>query len=198
MRVQREEDRRAISFGRLHGSAPSTQRDHPIGEARARILRHHLDLEPIGGTQVPPVTALRSPPASRTTGALSPVIALSSTEGDPSMISPSAGMRLVHRDGTTSPRRALGRRHRITPSPRRWLESSGFVASAFRMRTAVVVIAHLPQRRRLRLARALRPWPRGNQRKHTVRPRSQAVRLNLELHVDRLARAKVGYTKEGR
>jgi hypothetical protein len=40
---------------------------------------------------VPPVTALRSPPASRTTGALSPVTALSSTEAMPKMISPSAG-----------------------------------------------------------------------------------------------------------
>jgi hypothetical protein len=43
-------------------------------------------------TRVPPVTALRSPPASRTTGALSPVMALSSTEAMPSRISPSAGM----------------------------------------------------------------------------------------------------------
>ena len=33
-------------------------------------------------TRVPPVTAERSPPDSRMTGALSPVIALSSTQGD--------------------------------------------------------------------------------------------------------------------
>ena len=44
-------------------------------------------------TFVPPVTALRSPPDSRMTGALSPVIALSSTDAIPSMTSPSAGMR---------------------------------------------------------------------------------------------------------
>ncbi len=44
-------------------------------------------------TFVPPVTALRSPPDSRITGALSPVIALSSTEAIPSITSPSAGMR---------------------------------------------------------------------------------------------------------
>ena len=41
---------------------------------------------------VPPVTALRSPPASRTTGADSPVIADSSTTAMPSMTSPSPGM----------------------------------------------------------------------------------------------------------
>ncbi len=40
---------------------------------------------------MPPVTAERSPPASRITGADSPVIALSSTEAMPSTISPSAG-----------------------------------------------------------------------------------------------------------
>ena len=43
-------------------------------------------------TRVPPVTAERSPPASRITGADSPVIADSSTEATPSMISPSDGM----------------------------------------------------------------------------------------------------------
>ena len=43
-------------------------------------------------TVVPPVTAERSPPASRMTGADSPVIADSLTEAKPSMISPSLGM----------------------------------------------------------------------------------------------------------
>ena len=43
-------------------------------------------------TVVPPVTALLSPPASRITGADSPVIALSSTDAAPSMTSPSAGI----------------------------------------------------------------------------------------------------------
>ena len=43
-------------------------------------------------TLVPPVTALRSPPLSRMTGADSPVIADSSTEAMPSMTSPSPGM----------------------------------------------------------------------------------------------------------
>ena len=44
-------------------------------------------------TRVPPVTAERSPPDSRMTGADSPVIADSSTEATPSMTSPSAGTR---------------------------------------------------------------------------------------------------------
>ncbi len=43
-------------------------------------------------TRVPPVTAERSPPDSRMTGADSPVIADSSTEAMPSMISPSPGI----------------------------------------------------------------------------------------------------------
>ncbi len=42
-------------------------------------------------SRVPPVTADRSPPASRTTGADSPVTALSSTDAIPATISPSAG-----------------------------------------------------------------------------------------------------------
>ena len=40
-------------------------------------------------TVVPPVTAERSPPLSRITGALSPVMAASLTDATPSMISPS-------------------------------------------------------------------------------------------------------------
>ena len=43
-------------------------------------------------TLVPPVTADRSPPDSRMTGADSPVMADSSTEATPSTTSPSPGM----------------------------------------------------------------------------------------------------------
>ena len=43
-------------------------------------------------TRVPPVTAEKSPPDSRITGADSPVMALSSTEATPSSTSPSAAM----------------------------------------------------------------------------------------------------------
>ena len=59
-------------------------------------------------TRVPPVTAERSPPDSRMTGADSPVIADSSTEATPSMISPSPGMNSPASTITTSPLRRLG------------------------------------------------------------------------------------------
>ena len=57
-------------------------------------------------TRVPPVTAERSPPASRMTGADSPVIADSSTEATPSMISPSPGINspAARSDHTSSER----------------------------------------------------------------------------------------------
>ena len=57
---------------------------------------------------VPPVTAERSPPDSRMTGADSPVIADSSTEPTPSTISPSAGMISPASTITTSPRWSSG------------------------------------------------------------------------------------------
>ncbi len=54
-------------------------------------------------TCVPPVTAERSPPDSRITGADSPVIAASLTEAIPSIISPSDGMMSPASTSTTSP-----------------------------------------------------------------------------------------------
>jgi hypothetical protein len=54
-------------------------------------------------TFVPPVTALRSPPASRMTGADSPVMADSSTLAMPSMTSPSPGMIWPASTTTMSP-----------------------------------------------------------------------------------------------
>ena len=57
-------------------------------------------------TRVPPVTALRSPPLSRMTGADSPVMADSSTVAAPSMTSPSAGITSPARTTTTSPLRS--------------------------------------------------------------------------------------------
>ena len=54
-------------------------------------------------TRVPPVTADRSPPLSRITGADSPVIADSSTEATPSKTSPSLGMRSPASTSTRSP-----------------------------------------------------------------------------------------------
>ena len=57
-------------------------------------------------TRVPPVTALRSPPDSRMTGALSPVMADSSTLAMPSITSPSPGIISPCSTSTTSPRRS--------------------------------------------------------------------------------------------
>lgn len=57
-------------------------------------------------TRVPPVTPLWSVPASRITGALSPVMALSSTAASPSMTSPSPGIISPACTTITSPRRS--------------------------------------------------------------------------------------------
>ena len=73
---------KAISLGVFLRAAPSTM---------AIILSKKLSPGSLvifttiqsDSTVVPPVTALRSPPASRITGADSPVMALSSTEAAP-------------------------------------------------------------------------------------------------------------------
>ena len=57
-------------------------------------------------TRVPPVTAERSPPDSRMTGADSPVMADSSTLAIPSTTSPSAGMTSPAETTTLSPSRS--------------------------------------------------------------------------------------------
>src|SRR6478609_10648516 len=94
----------AISLGVFWRSAPST----------SRII---LSMNPSPGsavidtliqsdrTLVPPVTAERSPPDSRITGADSPVIADSSTEAIPSTISPSPGISSPADTITRSPAR---------------------------------------------------------------------------------------------
>ena len=82
---------RAISFGVFCRLAPSTRaiiRSRNVSPGRA-VMRTTIWSE---STRVPPVTAERSPPASRMTGADSPVMADSSTEAMPSMISPSDGI----------------------------------------------------------------------------------------------------------
>ncbi|MNX83371.1 hypothetical protein D3C86_1151320 [compost metagenome] len=81
----------AISFGVFWREAPST---------KAIILSKKLSPGSVvtltlilsESTFVPPVTELLSPPASLITGALSPVMALSSMVARPSMISPSVGI----------------------------------------------------------------------------------------------------------
>ena len=81
----------AISFGVFCRSAPSTSaiiRSRNVSPG-FDVMRTMIWSE---STRVPPVTAERSPPDSRMTGADSPVIADSSTDAMPSMISPSPGI----------------------------------------------------------------------------------------------------------
>ena len=93
----------AISFGVFCRFAPSTS-------AIIRSMKVSPGLEVIcttirsDSTRVPPVTADRSPPDSRMTGADSPVIADSSTEATPSTTSPSPGMISPASTTTWSPR----------------------------------------------------------------------------------------------
>ena len=93
--------------------------------------------------RVPPVTAERSPPDSLITGADSPVIADSSTEPTPSMISPSAGITWPATTTTMSPLRRSGA---ATSSS----APSGELAEGRRCRS------RRPQGVRLRLAAAFR------------------------------------------
>ena len=110
---------RAISLGVRCRAAPSTsaimrsRNDVPaLAVMRTTIMSER--------TRVPPVTPEWSPPASRTTGALSPVIADSSTLAMPSMISPSPGMICPASTTTTSPaRRSVETVSSMEPSDRR-------------------------------------------------------------------------------
>ena len=95
----------AISFGVFCRLAPSTR-------AIIRSMNVSPGLEVIfttirsDSTVVPPVTADRSPPDSRMTGADSPVIADSSTDATPSITSPSPGMCSPASTTTWSPSRS--------------------------------------------------------------------------------------------
>ena len=94
---------RAISLGVFCRDAPSTSRiilSTNVSPGREVIFTTMRSLS----TRVPPVTALRSPPCSRMTGADSPVIADSSTEAMPRTISPSPGMISPAETTTKSPR----------------------------------------------------------------------------------------------
>jgi len=98
---------RAISLGVFCRFAPSTR----------EIIRS-MKLSPgvwviwttirSDSTRVPPVTAHRSPPDSRITGADSPVIADSSTLAMPSTTSPSPGMTSPASHSTMSPLPSCG------------------------------------------------------------------------------------------
>ena len=68
-------------------------------EPEAAVMRTRIQSD---STCVPPVTADRSPPDSRITGADSPVIAASFTDAMPSITSPSEGMMSPASTRTTS------------------------------------------------------------------------------------------------
>ena len=92
----------AISFGVFCRSAPSTSlimRSMKV-EPCAAVMRTRIQSD---STCVPPVTAERSPPDSRITGADSPVMAASLTEATPSITSPSEGMVSPASTSTMSP-----------------------------------------------------------------------------------------------
>ncbi len=110
----------AISFGVFCRAAPSTRliiRSMKVSPGFVVILMTMRSER----TFVPPVTAERSPPDSRMTGADSPVIADSSTEATPSMTSPSPGMMSPASQTTRSPifNSVPGTRSSTEPSSRR-------------------------------------------------------------------------------
>ena len=93
----------AISLGVFWRFAPSTiaiMRSTKVSPGLT-VTRTTIQSD---STLVPPVTAEKSPPDSRITGADSPVIALSSTEATPSITSPSAGITSPAITSTTLPR----------------------------------------------------------------------------------------------
>ncbi|SKT82994.1 Uncharacterised protein [Mycobacteroides abscessus subsp. abscessus] len=95
----------AISLGVFWREAPSTSaiirstNDSPGAAVICTTMRSE-------STVVPPVTAQRSPPDSRTTGADSPVMADSSTVAMPSTTSPSPGIICPASTTTRSPGRS--------------------------------------------------------------------------------------------
>ena len=92
----------AISLGVFCRLAPSTSaiiRSMKLSPGFCVILTTMRS----DSTVVPPVTADRSPPDSRITGADSPVMADSSTEAMPSTTSPSPGMTWPASTTTMSP-----------------------------------------------------------------------------------------------
>ncbi|SCD72277.1 hypothetical protein GA0115246_105123 [Streptomyces sp. SolWspMP-sol7th] len=110
----------AISFGVFCRAAPSTRpimRSMKVSPGFA-VIRTTTRSE---RTRVPPVTAQRSPPDSRMTGADSPVMADSSTEATPSTTSPSPGMTSPASQTTRSPTRSAppGTCSSVVPSRRR-------------------------------------------------------------------------------
>jgi hypothetical protein len=115
----------AISLGVLRRSAPSTSaimRSRKLSPGSC-VISTTIRSE---RTRVPPVTALRSPPDSRITGADSPVTADSSTDAMPSMTVPSPGMSSPASTTTTSPLCSCAAG--FSPPSRRWATVSVRIA----------------------------------------------------------------------
>ena len=95
--------------------APALRTSSSFGAIRATSLPPcaKTPISQIKRTFVPPVTSLRSPPDSRITGALSPVMTDSSTVAMPSMTSPSPGIMSPTSQSTVPRRAAL----RLPPIP---------------------------------------------------------------------------------
>ena len=131
----------AISFGVFWRDAPSTRlimRSRNVSPG-FEVMRTLISSE---STRVPPVTAERSPPDSRITGADSPVIADSSTEATPSITSPSPGMNSPAATRTMSPERNLELGRRSSCAVVAELACFGFragFAQSFRLRFAAAL-----------------------------------------------------------
>eukprot|EP01022_Parablepharisma_sp_SALTPOND_P006709 TRINITY_DN12717_c1_g1_i1.p1 TRINITY_DN12717_c1_g1~~TRINITY_DN12717_c1_g1_i1.p1 ORF type:complete len:1877 (-),score=641.20 TRINITY_DN12717_c1_g1_i1:7532-13162(-) len=97
---------RASSLGVFWRRAPSTMAIMRSRKASPGFTETRTTIQS-DSTRVPPVTAEKSPPDSRITGADSPVMALSSTVATPSMTSPSAGTVSPASMNTRSPLRRL-------------------------------------------------------------------------------------------
>ena len=95
---------RAISFGVFWRLAPSTMAIMRSMKASPGLTDTRTSSQS-DSTRVPPVTAEKSPPDSRMTGADSPVMALSSTEATPAVTSPSAGITSPASTSTVMPLR---------------------------------------------------------------------------------------------
>src|SRR5262249_7201892 len=108
-------------------------------EPGAAVMRTLIQSD---STWVPPVTAERSPPDSRMTGADSPVMAASLTEAMPSITSPSDGMVSPASTSTTSPTLRLVVGTDLRPA--------ATLGSGQQLGLRFGALA--PQRRRLRLA----------------------------------------------
>ena len=133
---------------------------------------------------MPPVTALRSPPDSRITGADSPVIADSSTVAMPSITVPSPGISSPAGTTTTSPR---------VSSEAAFVEPSRIVGDR--------LLAHVAQRVRLGAAATLGERL-GHVREHDRQPQPdrdrERVPGGLVAAAERLAAERLDQPRHGR